>query len=75
MATSTETLVNTIKEMTVLELNTFVKALEEEFGVSAAAMAMPVAQPGVGPRRPPRRPRSRPSSVRSSPRSARTRSP
>ena len=43
MATSTETLVNTIKEMTVLELNTFVKALEEEFGVSAAAMAMPAA--------------------------------
>jgi large subunit ribosomal protein L7/L12 len=29
--------------MTVLELNTLVKALEEKFGVSAAAMAMPVA--------------------------------
>jgi large subunit ribosomal protein L7/L12 len=43
MATSTEGLVNTIKEMTVLELNAFVKALEQEFGVSAAAMAMPVA--------------------------------
>ena len=43
MATSTESLVNTIKEMTVLELNAFVKALEQEFGVSAAAMAMPVA--------------------------------
>ena len=48
MATSTETLVNTIKEMTVLELNTFVKALEEEFGVSAAAMAMPMAAAGAG---------------------------
>ena len=48
MATSTETLVNTIKEMTVLELNSFVKALEEEFGVSAAAMAMPVAAAGGG---------------------------
>ena len=43
MATSTESLVNTVKEMTVLELNAFVKALEQEFGVSAAAMAMPVA--------------------------------
>jgi large subunit ribosomal protein L7/L12 len=48
MATSTETLVNTIKEMTVLELNEFVKALEQEFGVSAAAMAMPVAAAGAG---------------------------
>jgi large subunit ribosomal protein L7/L12 len=46
MATSTESLVNTIKEMTVLELNAFVKALEQEFGVSAAAMAMPVAAAG-----------------------------
>ncbi len=46
MATSTENLVNSIKEMTVLELNTFVKALEEEFGVSAAAMAMPMAAAG-----------------------------
>ncbi|MFY9552058.1 MAG: 50S ribosomal protein L7/L12 [Thermoanaerobaculia bacterium] len=40
---STEKMVNEIKGMTVLELNSFVKALEEEFGVSAAAMAMPVA--------------------------------
>ncbi|MCK5879829.1 MAG: 50S ribosomal protein L7/L12 [Holophagae bacterium] len=29
-----------IKEMTVLDLNTLVKALEEEFGVSAAAAAV-----------------------------------
>ena len=34
--------------MTVLELNTLVKALEEQFGVSAAAMAMPVAAAGAG---------------------------
>ena len=32
-----------IKKMTVLELNEFVKQLETEFGVSAAAAAMPVA--------------------------------
>jgi large subunit ribosomal protein L7/L12 len=33
--------------MTVLELNTIVKALEERFGVSAAAMAMPAAAAGA----------------------------
>ena len=33
--------------MTVLELNDFVKALQEEFGVSAMAMAAPVAMPGA----------------------------
>jgi large subunit ribosomal protein L7/L12 len=36
-------LVNQIKNMTVLELNDLVKALEEEFGVSAAAAAVPAA--------------------------------
>jgi large subunit ribosomal protein L7/L12 len=36
-------LVETVKNMTVLELNDFVKALQEEFGVSAMAMAAPVA--------------------------------
>lgn len=37
-------LVETVKSMTVLELNEFVKALQEEFGVSAMAMAAaPVA--------------------------------
>ena len=35
-----------IKALTVLELNELVKALEEEFGVSAAAMA--VAAPAAG---------------------------
>lgn len=35
--------VEQIKGMTVLELNELVKRLEDEFGVSAAAAAMPVA--------------------------------
>lgn len=39
-------LMEEIKGMTVLELNDFVKMLEEEFGVSAAAMA--VAGPAAG---------------------------
>jgi large subunit ribosomal protein L7/L12 len=41
-----EQIIEAIKEMTVLELSELIKALEEEFGVSAAApmaMAMPVA--------------------------------
>jgi large subunit ribosomal protein L7/L12 len=43
----TQELVNQIKGMTVLELNELVKALETEFGVSAAAAAvMPVAAAG-----------------------------
>lgn len=36
-------LVEQIKGMTVLELNELVKTLEDEFGVSAAAAAMPMA--------------------------------
>jgi len=36
-------LIDEIKELKVLELNELVKALEEEFGVSAAAMAAPAA--------------------------------
>ena len=35
--------VENVKELTVLELAELVKALEEEFGVSAAAMAAPAA--------------------------------
>jgi large subunit ribosomal protein L7/L12 len=46
MAMTAEGLVKEIEGMTVLELNTLVKALEEKFGVSAAAMAMPVAAAG-----------------------------
>jgi large subunit ribosomal protein L7/L12 len=41
-------LIDTVKNMTVLELNEFVKALQDEFGVSAMAMAAPVAMPGAG---------------------------
>jgi len=41
-----EKFVEQIKGMTVLELNELVKALEAEFGVSAAAAAMPVAVAG-----------------------------
>jgi large subunit ribosomal protein L7/L12 len=48
MAMTAETFVKEIEGMTVLELNTLVKALEEKFGVSAAAMAMPVAAAGAG---------------------------
>ena len=36
-------LIEEVKTLTVLELNEMVKALEEEFGVSAAAMAAPAA--------------------------------
>ena len=36
-------LIEEVKAMTVLELNELVKALEEEFGVSAAVAAGPVA--------------------------------
>jgi len=46
MAMTAEKLVTEIEGMTVLELNTLVKALEEKFGVSAAAMAMPAAAAG-----------------------------
>ncbi|HET7579171.1 MAG TPA: 50S ribosomal protein L7/L12 [Bacillales bacterium] len=39
-----EEMIDAIKEMSVLELNDLVKAIEEEFGVTAAA---PVAAPGA----------------------------
>ena len=39
-------IVEEIEKMTVLELNELVKAIEEKFGVSAAAMA--VAAPAAG---------------------------
>jgi len=42
-----ETMMEEIKGMTVMELNELVKALEEEFGVSAAAAA-PVMVAGAG---------------------------
>ena len=40
---SVQKMVEAVKSMTVLELNEFVKALQEEFGVSAVAMAAPAA--------------------------------
>lgn len=43
MALNVEQFVSEIESMTVLELNNLVKSLEEKFGVSAAAMAMPAA--------------------------------
>ncbi len=45
-----EDFINQIKEMTVLELNELVKALEDEFDVSAAAAAVaaPAAAAGGG---------------------------
>ncbi len=43
MAVSTEDFIKQIDEMTVLELNNLVQALEDHYGVSAAAAAMPVA--------------------------------
>ncbi len=43
-----EKMMDQIKEMTVLELNDLVKALEDEFGVSAAAVA-PVMMAGAVP--------------------------
>ncbi len=43
MAINKETFIEDLKSMTVLELNELVKAIEEEFGVSAAA---PVAVAG-----------------------------
>jgi large subunit ribosomal protein L7/L12 len=45
MAISTEDFVKQIETMSVLDLSNLVKALEERFGVSAAAAAMPMAMP------------------------------
>mgnify|MGYP000924797188 FL=1 len=46
MAISKEEILEAVGNMTVMELNDLVKAFEEKFGVSAAAMA--VAAPGAG---------------------------
>lgn len=43
MAVSKEDILETISNMTVLEVVELVEAMEEKFGVSAAAMAAPVA--------------------------------
>ena len=46
MAISKEDILEAVAGMTVMELNDLVKAFEEKFGVSAAALA--VAAPGAG---------------------------
>ena len=46
MAVSTEDFVKQIESMSVLDLSNLVKALEDRFGVSAAAAAMPMAAAG-----------------------------
>lgn len=43
-----EEIIETVKEMNVLELSQLVKALEEEFGVTAAAPVAMAAAPAVG---------------------------
>jgi large subunit ribosomal protein L7/L12 len=48
MALSKEDLIEEIKGMSVLDLADVVKALEEEFGVSAAAPVAVAAAPGAG---------------------------
>jgi large subunit ribosomal protein L7/L12 len=48
MATSTQDWIDELKSISVLELAERIKALEEEFGVSAAAIAAPVAAPAGG---------------------------
>jgi large subunit ribosomal protein L7/L12 len=45
MAVSTEDFVKQIESMSVLDLANLVKALEDRFGVSAAAAAAPMAMP------------------------------
>ena len=45
MAITKEDILDAVGAMTVMELNTLVKAFEEKFGVSAASMA--VAAPGA----------------------------
>ncbi|MEJ2085312.1 MAG: 50S ribosomal protein L7/L12 [Acidobacteriota bacterium] len=46
MAVAAEDFIKQIDEMTVLELNDLVKALEDHYGVSAAAAAVPMAAVG-----------------------------
>ena len=48
MAIAAEELIQQIDNMTVLELNGLVKALEAHYGVSAAAVAMPSAGAAAG---------------------------
>ena len=49
MAFDKDAFLTALDSMTVLELNDLVKAIEEKFGVSAAAMAGPAAAAGLLP--------------------------
>jgi len=48
MAFDKDAFLTALDSMTVMELNDLVKAIEEKFGVSAAAMAAPAAAAGGG---------------------------
>ena len=48
MAFDKDSFLTALDSMTVMELNDLVKAIEEKFGVSAAAMAAPAAAGGGG---------------------------
>ncbi len=48
MATSTDAWIDELKSISVLELSERIKALEETFGVSAAAVAAPASGGGGG---------------------------
>src|SRR5215211_7486044 len=48
MAMTKDEMIEAISQMTVLELADLVKALEDKFGVKAAAMAAPAAAPAGG---------------------------
>ena len=48
MAFDKDAFLTALDSMTVLELNELVKAIEEKFGVSAAAMAAPAGAGGAG---------------------------
>jgi large subunit ribosomal protein L7/L12 len=48
MATSTQEWIDELKSISVLELSERIKALEEEFGVSATAVAPAAPAPGAG---------------------------
>ncbi len=47
MSKNFDQIIDTVKNMSVIELSELVKALEETFGVSAAAMAAPAAAAGA----------------------------
>ncbi|MBX3645556.1 MAG: 50S ribosomal protein L7/L12 [Rubrivivax sp.] len=48
MAFDKDAFITALDSMSVMELNDLVKAIEEKFGVSAAAMAAPAAGGGAG---------------------------